>query len=127
MVPQPAAALSIRGNIELFHFEKRLGDALDTLLVVAAQEFLHGGWSDLPGQAVLVLERATLFGFRVCRKLLPEVIDLFLRVAGTTNEIASLNANLCSRAESMAPNSWPRNEQCAYRTIPSSSGSSPLP
>jgi hypothetical protein len=56
--------LAQRGEIELFHFEKRLRYTRDLLGAAVAHHFIHLGRNDLPGNAEFILEPAALLGFR---------------------------------------------------------------
>ena len=92
------------------------------------QHLFENGRRHLPGDAVLVLEPAALLRVRVSPfgELIPEVVDLPCLSQLTMNEMASLKVNPCTRALSMAANSWPSRVKPACLIVPSRSGSSSL-
>src|SRR2546429_9573934 len=51
--------------IKPFHFEERLGYTCRSILIRAAKHLVHNRGSDLPREAVPVLEPAALSAFRI--------------------------------------------------------------
>jgi hypothetical protein len=69
------------GDIELFHLEECLELlARNFLFVLTAEHLVHDRRDDLPRKTILILEPTALFGLRICGKLLPIIVDLFLRI-----------------------------------------------
>ena len=68
-------------DVDLVHLKHGLHDALGFLRVFVAQHFTKSGGDDLPGEAVFVFEPAASGFLAAGGKLLPQLIDFFLRVA----------------------------------------------
>ena len=78
----PVAGFLQRADVEFFHFEQRLHDAIGFLRVGVAHEFADVGRNDLPGEAELVLEPAAhAFLASVGREFGPVVVNFVLRFA----------------------------------------------
>src|SRR5690242_18383241 len=68
-------------DVELVHLEHRLHHSPRFRGVLAVKKITQHGRNDLPGYAELVLEPATALLLAVCGELLPQVVDLRLRLA----------------------------------------------
>src|SRR5690242_12808919 len=74
----PRICSAKRGQVELLHRQERLGDSIDLFARAVAEHLAHLDRGDLPGEAVAVLQPATLFGFGHGRQLVPIAVDFSL-------------------------------------------------
>ncbi len=79
----PVAGFLESGDVEFFHFEQGLHDAIGFLRIGIAHEFTQSGGNDLPKETEFVLEPTALTFLAAPRgELGPVVVNFVLRVAG---------------------------------------------
>src|SRR5216684_558168 len=81
-VPGGSKAQEGDGTLFVLHRQERLRDPVNLLTRAIFHHLANGSWPDLPGKSKFVFQPATLFSLWIGRKLLPVVIDFFLRFTG---------------------------------------------